>query len=132
MTRVLIAAMFLSSTALVTTATAQTGTATQFYMSYRAAFDKAQKIEELMPYLIAANRKQIESTPPGERVEMFELLKMVGTMKDVKVLKATKNQRGEMLAVEGLTDGKKQTCDVEIVNEGGAWKVGAEKCKGSF
>jgi hypothetical protein len=59
-------------------------------------------------------------------------MKMFGAMNDVKVVKTTKTGNGEMLAVEGTTDGKKQTCAVEIVNESGAWKLGAEKCSGWF
>ena len=32
-----------------------------------------------------------------------------------------------------MTDVKvQQTCNVQIVSEGGAWKVGEEKCSGSF
>ena len=107
---------------------AQTGTATQFYMSYRAAFEKAQKIEDLLPFLVAKNRQEVEKTPAGERVKMFELMKMFGDMKAVKVIKTAKSGAGETLSVEGTVDGQKQTCAVEIVNEKGAWKLGAEKC----
>jgi hypothetical protein len=106
----------------------QAGTATEFYMTYRAAFDKAQKIEELLPYLAAKNRQEVEKTPAAERVKLFELMKMLGAMKDVKVLKTTKSGSGEMLSVAGTVDGTKQTCNVEVVNESGAWKIGAEKC----
>ena len=110
----------------------QAGTATAFYMSYRAAFEKAQKIEELLPYLAAKNRQEVEKTPADERVKLFELMKMFGAMKDVKVLKSTKSGSGETLSVEGTVDGKKQTCAVQIVSESGAWKLGEEKCSGSF
>jgi len=113
-------------------AAAQTGTATAFYMTYRTAFDKAQKIEELLPYLAAKNRQEVEKTPADERVKFFMMMKMFGAMKDVKVLKTTKTGNGETLAVEGMVDGKKQTCAVQILNESGAWKVGEEKCSGSF
>lgn len=113
-------------------AAAQTGTATEFYMQYRAAFDKAQKIDELLPFLAAKNRQKVEETPAGERVKFFELMKMFGTMSNVKVLKAAKNSGGELLSVEGTTEGKKQTCAVQIVNEKGAWKLGEEKCEGAF
>jgi len=120
------------STAAHVTARTQTGTATQFYMTYRAAFEKAQKIEELLPFLVAKNRQEVEKTPAEERVKFFMMMKMFGGMTDVKVVKTTKTGNGEMLAVEGTTDGKKQTCNVEIVNESGAWKLGGEKCSGSF
>jgi hypothetical protein len=110
----------------------QSGTATEFYITYRAAFDKAQKIEDLFPYLAAKNRHDAERTPADERLKLFELMKMFGEMKDVKVVKAAKSGGGEMLSVEGTVGGKKQTCAVQIVNESGAWKLGAEKCSGSF
>jgi hypothetical protein len=129
---VLLALSFVAWLSPASAAAPQTGTATEFYMSYRAAFDKAQKIEELFPYLAAKNRQEAEKTPADERVKLFELMKMFGEMKDVKVVKAAKNGSGETLSVEGTVDGKKQTCAVQIVNEGGAWKLGAEKCSGSF
>ena len=129
MTFTIVAAL---SSAAHVIATAQTGTAAQFYMTYRAAFDKAQKIEDLLPYLAAKSRQEVEKTPADQRVEFFTMMKMFGTMKDVKVIKTTKTGNGETLAVEGTTDGKKQTCAVQIVNESGAWKVGDEKCQGSF
>ena len=111
---------------------AQTGTATEFYLTYRAAFDKAQKIDDLLPFLAAKNRQDVEKTPADERVKLFGMMKMFGEMKDVKVIKTAKTSAGETLSVEGMTDGKKQTCAVEIVNEKGAWKLGGEKCNGSF
>src|SRR5262245_56171580 len=55
-------------------------TATQFYMAYRAAFDKAKSIDDVLPYMAEKNRKQVESTPKGERAKMFELIKMMGTL----------------------------------------------------
>ena len=125
-------AFVLSSFMALSSVAAQTGTPTQFYMSYRAAFEKAQKIEDLLPFLAAKNRQQVEKTPADERLKFFEMMKMFGAMFDVKVLKATKSGSGEMLSVEGMTSGKRQTCNVEIVSEGGAWKLGAEKCSGSF
>ena len=126
-----VAAAVLSLAAQVGTA-AQTGTATQFYMTYRTAFDKAQRIEDLLPFLEAQNRQDVEKTPAGERVKFFEMMKMFGEMKDVKVIKTAKTSTGETLSVEGITEGKKQTCAVAIVNEKGAWKLGGEKCNGSF
>jgi len=121
----------LSSTSLVA-ASSQTGTPTEFYMSYRAAFEKAQKIEELVPFLAAKFRQEVEKTPADERVKLFGIMKMMGAMSDIKVVKTTKSGNGEMLAVEGRSSGKKQTCSVQILNESGAWKLGEEKCSGSF
>jgi len=58
-------------------------TATQFYLSYRAAFDKATKAQDLFPYMSARNRKQGEEKPEG----WLELLKLVSTVSGVKVTK---------------------------------------------
>ena len=76
-------------------AASQTGTATAFYMTYRTAFDKAQKIEDLLPYLAAKNRQDVQKTPADDRVKFFMMMKMLGTMKDVKVVKTTKTGNGQ-------------------------------------
>jgi hypothetical protein len=107
--------------------------ASQFYLEYRAAFEKAQKVEEVLPFLAASNRKQIEDTPAADRVEMFELLKMFDTMTNVKVTKEDRTGAGATLTVEGVGDEKKKaTGTVRIVREGGAWKIGEEKWSGAF
>lgn len=101
-------------------------TATQFYMAYRAAFDKATKIDDILPYMCAANRKQAESTPAAERSKMFEMIKMMDTNTKVKVLKEDKQTDGSVvLAVTAYdTDQKKDvSAKVTVVKEGGAWKL---------
>jgi hypothetical protein len=107
-------------------------TATQFYMEYRAAFDKAKKIEEVLPYMAAANRKEVESTPPAERVKMFEMVKAFNVVTNVKVLKEERTANGATLSVEGIDeDKKKATGTVRIIREGGAWKLEGESWKTS-
>ncbi|MEO8483941.1 MAG: hypothetical protein ABI634_17150 [Acidobacteriota bacterium] len=105
-------------------------TASQFYVAYRAAFDKATKVDELLPYMSAAQKKQIEATPAAERPKMFEFLKMVATLTDVKVTKEEKAGTGATLTATGVdSDKKKQTGTIKIVREGGAWKLGEESWK---
>jgi Domain of unknown function (DUF4878) len=106
-------------------------TATQFYMAYRAAFDKAKSIEEVLPYMAEKNRKQVESTPKAERAKMFEMIKMMGTLTNVKVIKEARTpDGGATLTVEALdADKKKATGTVEVIKEGGAWKLGGESWK---
>jgi hypothetical protein len=106
-------------------------TATQFYMAYRAAFDKAKRVEDILPYMAEKNRKQVESTPAGERTKMFEFIKMMGTLTGVKVIKEARTpDGGATLTVEGTdSDKKKATGTVEIVKEGDAWKLGGESWK---
>ena len=108
--------------------TEQTGT--QFYMAYRAAFQKAAKVEDLFPFMGAAQRAQVEKTPAAERPEMFKMIKEFNNFSSVKVLKETKSATGATLEVEGLDpDKKKATATVELIREGGAWKIGKESWK---
>jgi hypothetical protein len=107
-------------------------TASQFYMAYRAAFDKAASIEQLLPYMSKPTRAQVDATPAAERAKMFEVVKMLGTLTSVKVLKETKTADGVTLTVEGIdSDKKKTTGQVEVVRESGAWKLGGESWSSS-
>jgi hypothetical protein len=36
-------------------------TASQFYLEYRAAFDKARKLEDILPFMTAQKRQQAEA-----------------------------------------------------------------------
>ena len=104
-------------------------TATQFYMAYRAAFDKATKIEDILPYMCAANRKQAESTPADERGKMFGMIKMMDTNSKVKVLREDSQADGSVVLGVGAydTDQKKDvTGTVTVVKEAGAWKLSKE------
>jgi hypothetical protein len=108
-------------------ATAQTQTASQFYMAYRSAFDKAKKIDDLFPYLSKKTLDQVNQTPAAERSKMFEMMKMVGAITNVKIAKETPTATGATLDVTALDPDKKPTKGtVEIVKEGGAWKLGGE------
>jgi hypothetical protein len=112
---------------VVTPAAAQAQTASQFYMSYRAAFDKAKKIEDLFPFMAKKNIDQVNQTPAGDRAKMFEMMKMMGSITDVKIVKETKTATGATLDVEALDPDKKKTKGtIDVVKEGGAWKLGTE------
>src|SRR6266536_4200343 len=95
--------------ALARPAAAQTQTASQFYMSYRAAFDKAKKIEDLFPFMAKTNVDQVNQTPAADRAKMFEMMKMMGTLTDVKVIKETRSDTGATLDVEAVDSDKKKT-----------------------
>ena len=104
-------------------------TATQFYMAYRAAFDKATKIEDVLPYMCAANRKQAEGQPKGERDKTFEMIKMMDTHTKVKVLKEDRQaDGGVVLSVSAFDTDQKQdvSAKVTVVKEDGAWKLQKE------
>jgi hypothetical protein len=122
---VLIGALLVPS--LAPPAVAQTQTASQFYMTYRAAFDKAKKVEELFPFMSKKTIDQVNQTAPADRAKMFEMMKMMAAITDVKVVKETKTATGATLDVTALDSDKKPTKGtVEIVKEGGAWKLGGE------
>ena len=104
-------------------------TPTQFYMGYRAAFDKATKIEDILPFMCAANRKDAESTPKADRDKMFGMIKMMDTHTKVKVLREDRQTDGSVvLGVSAYdTDEKKDiSAKVTIVKEYGAWKLKKE------
>jgi esterase/lipase len=120
-------ASFLLVSLVAQPAPAQTETASQFYMRYRTAFDKAKKIEDLTPFLSKKSLDMVNATPAAERPKFFEMMKMMGSITDVKILKETKSADGAMLAVEAMDPDKKKTNGkVEIVKEGGDWKLGSE------
>ena len=111
---------------------AQTKTASQFYMDYRAAFDKATKIDDVLPYMSKERADQVAATPADERAKMFEMIKMMGTLTEVKVLKEAKSADGATLTVEALDpDKKKTTGTIKVIKEGGAWKLDGESWSSS-
>ncbi len=103
-------------------------TASQFYMKYRAAFEKAKAVDELLPYMAKENRDQVEKTPAADRAKMFEMMKMMGKLTDLKILKEERaSDGGATLTVEGMdADKKKNTGKVTILKEAGEWKLGKE------
>jgi hypothetical protein len=120
---IVVAAVLLLAPAL----RAQTETATQFYQKYLAAFAKATKVEDILPFMAEKNRKQAEATPKEDREKMFGLLKILAHH-DVKVLKEERGADGStILSVTGVDDDKKTgTGKVTLIKEGGAWKIGEE------
>src|SRR6185503_2030375 len=77
-------------------------TATAFYTGYRAAFQKAAKVDDILPFMSKSQKAEIEKTPAGERAKMFEMIKSFDTYTNVKVIKETKTATGATLNVEGI------------------------------
>ena len=118
-----VAVMSAAETLLAQTA----ATASEFYLQYRKVFAAAKKVEELLPYMSAEQKKQIESTPPADRAEMFEFVKMMSDQTNVKIVKETKTGTGATLDVTAVDSDKKPvTGVVTIVREGNAFKLGKE------
>jgi hypothetical protein len=98
-----------------------------FYLQYRKAFDAAKEIEDVLPFMSADTTKQIQATPPAERGQMFEMIKMMGALTNVKITKETKTATGATLTVNAIDSDKKPTVGmIEIVQESGKWKLGKE------
>jgi Domain of unknown function (DUF4878) len=121
-----------AAVALLTPLAAQTKTASQFYMDYRTAFDKATKIDDVLPYMSKQRADQVAATPADERAKMFEMIKMMGALTEVKILKEAKTSEGATLTVEALDPEKKKTTGtVKVIKEGDAWKLDGESWKSS-
>jgi hypothetical protein len=101
--------------------------ASDFYMQYRKAFDAAKKIEDVLPFMSAETTKQIQATPAAERGQMFEMIKIMGALTNVKITKETRTANGATLTVTALDSDKKNTTGtIDIVKENNAWKLGKE------
>jgi hypothetical protein len=123
-TRIWSLAIALTLAATVAAAQPAEQTATQFYMAYRAAFQKAKTIDDLLPFAAKPMREQITRTPAAERTKLFGLMKAVDQYSEVKVLKETKSAAGATLNVEALDgDKKKANATVQLLKENGAWKL---------
>ncbi len=102
-------------------------TPTQFYTEYRAVWVKAKSIDPIMPYLVKESRAEIEATPKDKRQTMFEMMKMMGNMTNVKVVKETKQGDSYMLDLTATSPEKKpMKGTAEIIMEGGAMKLKKE------
>jgi hypothetical protein len=81
----------------------------------------------VLPFMSAETTKQIQATPPAERGQMFEMIKMMGALTNVKIAKETRTATGATLTVNALdSDKQKTTGTIDIVKENGAWKLGKE------
>ena len=101
--------------------------ASDFYMQYRKAFDAAKKIEDVLPFMSAETTKQIQATPAAERGQMFEMIKMMGALTNLKITKETRTANGATLTVTALDSEKQNTTGtIDIVKENNAWKLGKE------
>jgi hypothetical protein len=132
-TRVIVASLIVTfaATAAFAQKAPASQTASQFYMAYRAAFDKATKLEEILPWMASKNRAQAEATPAADRAKMFGMVKIMNALTDVKIVKETRTaDGGATLTVTAVdADKKKATGTVDVIKEGGEWKIGQESWK---
>jgi len=100
---------------------AQAQTATQVYLAYRAAIDKAKSLEDLAPYLSKARQ--------AYKMMDLDMIKDVeGEMQNPKVTSEDRTDTAAALTVEAIskTDKKPVKFAVRMVREDGAWKVDKE------
>jgi hypothetical protein len=75
-------------------------TATQFYSEYRTAWVHSKSMDTLLPYISKESRAQYDATPREQRQPMFKMMKELGTMTNVKVVKETKTPDGYVLELK--------------------------------
>jgi hypothetical protein len=107
-------------------------TGSEFYLAYRAAFDRATSFDDLLPWAARARRDQIANAPADERAEAFTMVKMFDDRVNVTVVKETPSPNGAELQVEGISAERrgKATGVITLVKEDGAWKIDRESWKG--
>ncbi len=116
-------AVLLAMIATVSAAQPAEQTATEFYMSYKAAFRKAKKMDELLPYMSKAKLGEIQELPVADRPAAFEMMKDMYVFSNQKVVKETRTPTGATLEVEAVDPNKKKyKATVELVRENNAWK----------
>ena len=122
---VMMAALMLIASPVAAQKAAQT--ATQFYAEYRDVWQKAKSIDAILPYLTKEGRAEIEATPDDKRRMMFEMMKMMGNMSNVKVVKEARQADGYLLDLTATgPDQKPMNGSAEIIMEGGAMKLKKE------
>jgi len=103
-------------------------TATEFYLEYRKAFESAASIGDVLPFLAAAVRKDIESTPTDERAQLFAFIRTLGVQKNLKIVREDAAPEGAVLTVEGLDgSGVMVGGTITLVREDGAFKLQQER-----
>jgi hypothetical protein len=131
----LVVALALISSVTGVMATAQSAqkpnqTAVEYYLAYRAVLAKATSVDDIKPWHSKATRAMMDATPKDESAMMFDIVKMLADVTDLKVVKETKTDAGVTLTVEATdTDKAKTTGEVFLVREDGGWKLDRERWK---
>lgn len=105
-------------------------TATEYYLAYRAALAAATSIDDLKPWHSRATRAKMDATPRDEAAMMFDIVKLLSDVTDLKVVRETTTETGVTLFVEAVDAEKaKATGEVFLVREDGGWKLERERWK---
>lgn len=131
-TAAVVAVLFACGVVALAQPAATYASGSEFYLAYRAAFDKATSIDELLPWVAKARAEQISKAPIQERQEAFAMIKMFDDRTNVTVVTETASATGAELQVEGVSaEGRsKATGVITLVKEAGAWRIEREKWSG--
>jgi hypothetical protein len=107
-------------------------TPTKTYVAYRKAFDQAQSIDDLKPFMDQATIARVDAAPANERKGFFLMMKAMTEIVELKVVKETVTGDTAVLEATGVNvgSGSDARATVKMVKQAGAWKVQNESWKG--
>jgi hypothetical protein len=104
----------------------QAKSATDSYKEYQAAYAKAKSFNDILPFMSKAQVTAFNAIPEAQRKSMWEMTRSMDPT-DVKVVKETATPTGATLDLTGVGSDKKPVKGtVQLVKEGGAWKISKE------
>jgi hypothetical protein len=105
---------------------------TAYFLKYRAAYEKSQKLDDILPFWSTSRLAEVEKTPKAERAGMFQMMKGMDDATGFAVTNVTKVSDSEYsLAVKGTSGEKKPVKGTVVIKkEGGVWKVAKEDYAG--
>lgn len=107
----------------------EAGTPARAYLDLRAAVGKATTAEAMFPYLSATYRRVVSNLPAAERNDWLQRLKRVPPA-EVKIqAQALAGDRCALGVITRDASHVKWSGRVEMVREGGAWKLADESWK---
>jgi hypothetical protein len=99
----------------------------QFYLTYRATFDKAKTLDEVLPLMAKGVQSQFQNVAPADRPAALQLIKAMSAISNVRVVSETRSDQSATLVVEGIDSANvKNTGRVDLVRENGAWRLAGE------
>jgi hypothetical protein len=107
-------------------------TASEYFLQYHKAMSAAKTIDDLRPFMDAAQQKQMDAAPKAEQDLGVEMITgMYTEITDIKVVKETAKGGVYTLDVTGTTASEKQagTGTVEISKDKAGWHVDSEVWK---
>ena len=98
-------------------------TPSALYLAYRAAFDSARTLDDVVLYLARETREMVARLSPEDRIRMFDTLKIMALLRDVTIVGEGEQEDGYVLVVEARPpEGGWMDGTIVMTNENG-WKV---------